>query len=202
LQKAVGDGFQLKGQLVGHLADMSKLDKICSVFDSSAKQLKECNMGDQRLPAAMVLLQLACARYAGVLERNSECLADMESNVHWNCVEACYGQAGVDVNTPSSSSRPEVDDESVCKIGTCVAKCVGSQLQECEEEGDTLKNFYAQLAGAQMFHGMEVGQREVEGDAYALVKSKKFPAKCQELVKDAINAASSPMGEVKEPVEA
>jgi len=220
LQSAVEGGFLMGTQLLAQISNVNKMEKVCGTWDGKKDELEECHRSDsmglaesQRDTSLLVLLKLVCVKYTKVVERNSECINDMESTTQWKCVDACHRQT---MGTPSpkfgqsmSAMIPvKLDDEMVCKIGTCVIRCVGAQVAECAEENnntnaagntDELRSFYSDLSGAQMLRGVEMAQAAAGGQPtyYSLLKSKKMPLKCQQIMSKAVENSSTSSNDVR-----
>lgn len=73
-----------------------------------------------------VIDRYVCVNYRSlVLERNSACLSDMETNLHKTCLVACRRQAGLSADAAELDDR---DNKMVCKVGACAAQCLAAQV--------------------------------------------------------------------------
>lgn len=189
-----GAGFRYDTPLLKQVADKSVRDQVCTIYNDPTlrSDLEKCRQSDTRAKNApsgiLSLLKLVCESTNVVVDKNSECLSDIEGRSHSKCVEACQRQAGL-YHPPTETEAGGItmddhDNKMVCKIGACAMQCVGSQIQECDEDNSIpLKDFYLRLGGAQMLLGLESVHTFGNGlNAYGLLKSGKMPNKCQQII--------------------
>ncbi|KAI1719786.1 hypothetical protein Ddc_09012 [Ditylenchus destructor] len=189
-----GVGFRYDAPILKQITDKSIRDQICTIYHDATlrSDLENCRQIDAQAknsPSGILsLLKLVCESSNVVVDKNSECLSDIENRTHSKCVDACQRQAGL-FHAPTETDTGGIimddrDNKMVCKVGACAVQCVGSQIQECDEDNSIpLKDFYLRLGGTQMLLGLESAHTFGNGlNAYGLLKSGKLPNKCQQMI--------------------
>jgi len=204
LEEEIGQGdkaLRLSDQLLSTVSDQIRLEEVCGAYEEKIRALATCQANSNSVQrekwgtAVLVLLKLICVKHQRVIGRNSECLADMESAVHWNCVNACRQSATPAVGTNGTNSfsvSDESSSEGICRVGACAVRCVNAQVQECEDNSQAIRELYSDLAGAQMLYGVETSQQQYGGNADTLLKSKKLPVKCQQIIAKSVENSLLP----------